>query len=359
MCTFISQLPRKSKSNGTAKRKSMVLSLKPCEDKGGKPTWYRVRLLAWTSPEKNDRDDPFIERFVHQIWKKNDKGFPVIDDEVTCPVTKHVHVEGNRYDACPICKLANQYFLTWKEAGWKDRDAAKKNKEVGRKYQAIIPVYVKDDPNYPQNNNNFKVLIFSDKKFYQEFRAKVEKASQTNCVFNGKNAVDCCLHVTETEEVRNPGQPNEYVYKQKVIDKITFTTKPYDIEKITKEWVTNSGFDEEYYTTSTPEELQMFYDRHYKISNDDIPDEDVVQVYDSKPAKPEVKVEAKQIENESQVTDDISDSDLDDLTDGIVSDEKATSEPAETEDTSSLVGEAKAEASNDADVDELLKDLDL
>ena len=68
MCTFLSQLPKKSKSNGTAQRKSMVLSMKPCPDNDGKPTWYRVRLLAWTSPEKNDRDDPFIERFVHQIF---------------------------------------------------------------------------------------------------------------------------------------------------------------------------------------------------------------------------------------------------------------------------------------------------
>jgi hypothetical protein len=316
MCTFLSQLPKKSKSNGTSQNKSLVLSLRPCPDKDGKPSWYRVRLLAWSSPEKNDRDDPFIVRYVHQVWKKNEKGFPVIDDEVTCPVTKHVHVEGNRYDACPICKLSNQYFLTCKESNWKDRDAAKKNSETSRKYQAIIPVYVKDDPNYPQNNNKFKVLIFSDKKFYQEFRSKVEKASQVNCVFNGKNAVDCCLHVSEVEEVRNPGQPNEYVYKQKVIDKVTFTTKPYDIPSITKEWVTNSGFDEEYYTSSTPDELQMFYNRHFKISNDDIPEEDIVQIYDSKPTKQinEITEHINNIENTNvSESNDISDDDLNDL----------------------------------------------
>lgn len=356
MCTFLSQLPKKSKSNGTSGRKSMVLTLRPCEDKDGKPSWYRVRLLAWSSPEKNDRDDPFIERFVHQIWKKNDKGYSVIDDEVTCPVTKHVHVEGNRYDACPICRLSNQYFLTWKESGWKDREANKKNKEIGRKYQAIIPVYVKDDPNYQLNNGTFKVLIFNDKNFYKEFRSKVEKASQVNCVFNGKNAVDCCLHVTQVEEVRNQGQPNEYVYKQKVIDKVTFTTKPYDIEKITKEWVTNSGFDEEYYTTSTPEELQMFYNRHYKISNDDIPEEDSMPVYDVKPSKKEEpKVETKQLENElSSKNDDISDAELDDLTEGLVPDDK----PEDAKPEAKLEVKSSTDAT-DAEVDDLLKDLEL
>lgn len=357
MCTFLSQLPKKSKSNGTAQHKSLVLSLRPCEDKDGKLSWYRVRLLAWTSPEKNDRDDPFIERFVHQIWKKNDKGFSVIDDEVTCPVTKHVHVEGNRYDACPICKLANQYFLSWKESGWKDRDAAKKNKETGRKYQAIIPVYVKDDPNYPQNNGQFKVLIFSDKKFYQDFRSKIDKAAQTNCVFNGQNAVDCCLHVSEVSEVRNPGQPNEYVYKQKVIDKIVFSNKPYSIEKITKEWVTNSGFDEEYYTTSTPDELNAFYNRHYKISNDDIPEEDTMQIYDTKSeVKSSVKTEAPKLENElSSPSNDISDSELDNLSENIISDDKSSSESNST--NTSTVNTASNV--DDTNVDDLLKDLDL
>lgn len=352
MCTFLSQLPKKSKSNGSSQRKSLVLSMKPCPEKDGKPSWYRVRLLAWSSPEKNDRDDPFIERFVHQIWKKNDKGFSVIDDEVTCPVTKHVHVEGNRYDACPMCKLANQNFMAWKESNWKDRDAAKKNKEIGRKYQAIIPVYVKDDPNYPQNNNSFKVLIFNDKKFYQEFRSKVEKASQVNCVFNGKNAVDCCFHVSEVEEVRNPGQPNEYVYKQRVIDKITFTTKPYDIEKITKDWVTNSGFDEEYYTTSTPEELQLFYNRHYKISNDDIPEEDMIQVYDNK-STDQNKTNTI-VENSNVNTNDVSDEELNELTDDLLGDPdneglvptKKTETPSNTEDDTNKA------------LDDLLADID-
>lgn len=365
MCTFLSQLPKHSKSNGVNKRKSMVLSLKPCPtDENGKQTWYRLRLLAWSSPEKNDRDDPFIERFVHQVWKKNDKGLSEIEDEVTCPVTKHVNVEGNRYDACPMCRLANQYFLTWKESNWKDREAAKKNKEIGRKYQGIVPVYVRNDPNYPQNNGKIKVLIFSDKKLYTEFRSKVEKASQTACVFNGKHAVDCCIHMSEVPEVRNQGQPNEYVYKSKVIDKITFT-KPesaYDIPAITKELVTNCGFDEEYYTTSTPEELQAFFNRHYKISNDDIPDEDELPVYTAKATeKPAVADTLENVESDTP-NNDISDAELDDLTSDIDNEITSVNDEAEAESEpqpSASLAASNSNEANDADVENLLKDLDI
>ena len=351
----MSNLPKRSRVNQSTK-KNLVLSMKPCQDKDGKPVWYRVRLLAWTSPEINNRDYPFIERFVHTIWKKNDKGFSVIDDEVTCPVTKHVQIEGDPYKVCPICKLANQYFGAWQSSGWKDREACKKNKEIGRKYQAIIPVYVVDDPNYPTNNGKFKVLIFSDKKFYESFKEKVEKASRTNCTFNGKNAVDCCLHMTEVEEVRNSGQPNEYVYKQKVIDKVTFTTKPYDLPSITKEWVTSSGFDEEYYTTSTLEELQAFYNRHFKISNDDIPEEDTMSVVDTTPTTIETKSTNINLENTIVSTDDVSTDDINSFIDTLTPVENSVEPEIKSEEVKTDKLSVDAEIKN---VEALIADLDI
>ena len=255
--------------------------------------------------------------------------------------------------------------MTWKESNWKDREAAKKNKEIGRKYQGIVPVYVRDDPNYPQNNGKIKVLIFSDKKLYTEFRTKVEKASQTACVFNGKHAVDCCIHMSEVPEVRNAGQPNEYVYKNKVIDKITFTKaeSAYDIPAITKELVTSSGFDEEYYTTSTPEELQAFFDRHYKISNDDIPDEDDLPVYESKQAeKPAVAPTSLENTDAPVSNDDISDDDIDELTaDAEETPDVGGNAASEAEEETTPDSSAQPDASdtNDADVESLLKDLDI
>ena len=366
MCTFLSALPKKSKSNGI-KKPNLLLTMKPCkDDENGKKTRYRFRLLAWTSPEKNDRDDAFIERFVHQVWKKDpEKGYSYIDDEVTCPVTKHVKFEGNRYDGCPICKLANQYFMTWRESGWKNKEAAKQNKTIGRKYQAIIPVYVVDDPNYPKNNGQVKAIMFSSKapskkeletgnynkfSFYDEFRKLVEKASLKNCCFNGKNAVDCCIHVAEVQKKVNEGKANEYVFHERIIDKIVFTDSPYDITAITKELVIGSGFDEEYYTSSSLEELQAFYNRNYKISNDDIPEDDPVDVMDSEPAK---APEAPVVENTAKTTP--PPVNLDEAVDAMPFDEPASPAPV-----AASAAPAKAEAVlDDVNSDALLKELGL
>ena len=344
-------LPKHSKMAGR-KRRSPVMTLKPCPDE---KTYYRVRLLAF-SPSKasgSDRDYPFIERFQHQAWGKNpEKGYPVLEDEITCPVTPYVNVEGNRYDACKVCTLANKYFIAFKESGWKDKEANRKNKEFGRKYQAIIPVYVLSNPNWEGDDNKFKVIIFNDKKFYAEFKKKVERASQTACVFNGQNAVDCCIHIKEEVEVVHEGQPNEYTFKKRVIDKVVFTTKPYDIDAITKEAIEAGAdgpmgfdFDDEFYTTSTPEEIEAFYRKHCTISNDDIPEEDDIPVYDQ-PKEAALKLDVSNAEPKSP-SDDIS---LDDL-DGLASD--APSEKPE------LPKEPVKAQSDDIDAESLIAGLDL
>ena len=68
MCTFMSTLPKHSKSAGMNKNnKNLVLSLKPCADE---KTYYRFRLLAFNGIN-SDRDDPHICRFVHQVWGKD------------------------------------------------------------------------------------------------------------------------------------------------------------------------------------------------------------------------------------------------------------------------------------------------
>lgn len=357
MCTFLNTLPKRSKSAGTSKRKSLVLSMKPCPtDEDGNKTWYKFRLLNFAG-KGTDRDYPWIERFIHQHWKINEKGYPEIEDEVTCPVTKWVDWEGNRYDTCPICRYANQQFLTLKESGWKDADARKKNRDFGRKYQGIVPVYVVNDPNYEGNNGKLKVLIFGDKKQYDAFVKKVEAQLMVANCFNGVKAVDCCMHMSEVPEVRNEGQPNEYVYKSKVIDKITFTKaeKAYDIAAITKEKVDDFPFDSTYYVSSTPDELKAFYNKYIKVSNDDIVDDEEVEVFDT-PKKEFVSktnaVEAAPSQNKAAKTDDIADDEANDLVEAI--DDATQTAPAE--DTPKT---APAEDTPDAEVEDLLKDLDL
>ena len=146
MCTFLNTLPKKSKTAGTAKRKSLVLSIKPCPDQNGEKTWYRFRLLNFTSKDST-REHPFIVRYVHQHWAKTDKGYDELENEVTCPMTDWMPWDGDRFD-CPICKYANSQWAVLKESNYKNVDARKKNREFGRIFQAIIPVYVVNDPNF-------------------------------------------------------------------------------------------------------------------------------------------------------------------------------------------------------------------
>ena len=171
-----------------------------------------------------------------------------------------------------------------------------------------------------------------------------------NCCFNGKNAVDCCIHVVDVPKKINEGKANEYVFHERMIDKIVFTDSPYDITAITKELVTGSGFDEEYYTSSSLDELQAFYNRHYKISNDDIPDDDPVDVMDAEPAN---APKAPVVENTAKTIPPLVN--LDEAVDAMPFDEPAASAPI-----AAPAALAKAEAvPDDVNSDELLKALGL
>lgn len=365
MCTFLSTLPKKSKTAGTAsKPRNLALYMRPCPDTDGELTWYRFRLLNFASKTSN-RDFPFIQRYVHQKLHKNDKGFNEVESEVVCPVTKWVEWAGDRYN-CPICKFANQQYNTLKETNWKDADARQKNKEFSRKFQAIIPVYVVSDPNYDGNNGKMRVLIFNDKKFYDEFMKKLEKQLLKGNCFNGVNAMDCCMHMGVEDVLCNEGKSNQFVWHKRVIDKICFS-KPYDLPAITKESVDAFPFDDTYYVSSTSDEIDAFYKKYIKVSNDDIviDDEDVVEATVEAP-KSELSATAADIEvildddDKSTMNDDISDDELDSLLDDVPSKNEVTAEkPAAKAEEIVPAGAVKDNSIADDDIDSLLKDIDI
>lgn len=271
MCTWMTELPQKAKSAENVHKPNLMMYLKPTQPK----EYYRFRLLGFRST-KSDRDFPFIETYVHQVWCEGEDG-KRHTERIVCPVTPYVKSKwnGDPMNDCPICRFANANFAAWKQSGWKDKESAKKNKEFGRKFEAIIPVYVVSDPLYPQNNGHFRVFSFTDKEQYKNFKELIQKYTHDgNVVFNGKNALDFYIRYEEVEEIKNKGQVNEYHWKHSVIQKMGFTNKPYDIAAITKEAIDNFPFDETYYVANTLSELQDFYNRHVKVSNDDIPDED-------------------------------------------------------------------------------------
>ena len=358
MCTFLSTLPRKSKTAGTEQQKrNLALYLRECPDDKGQKTWYQFRLLNF-SAKNSTRDYPFIARYVHQKWGTNSKGQRVVEKEVVCPVTKWVDWEGNRYDDCPICKYAGQQYGAWKESGFKDPDARKKNKEFSRKFQGIIPVYVINDPTYAANNNKFKVIILNDKKVYDDFVKRVEKQLlKANC-FNGGKAVDCLMHISNVEHVSNEGQPNEYRWKQKEIDNICFlkAEKAYELPAITRQAIDAFPFDDEYYIPSTLEDLNEFYETYIRVSlsSDDIDsDDDEVKVYDA-PEKETVN-KTNSVTPTALSNDDIAD---DSTVDEADVDELLTDPDEKGLEVKDSAAEKPAEKIDDVSIDDLLKDID-
>lgn len=289
MCTFLSELPKHSKTIEQPKQQMLYLPLQPSNEK----EYYRFRLLWFKSPSKNDRDYPFIERYMHMHFAKDEEDKWQIESQVVCPVTPHVkqHWEGDAYNSCPICNFSNHNFIAFKESGWKDRESSKKQKEFSRKFEACVPVYVVSDPNYDGNQGKFKVIKFVDKEDYKKFKDLVSKASHENLVFNGKNAVDFYIRMETVTETLRKGQPTEYVWKHNVIAKMGFTNKPYDIPAITKEAIDNFEFDDQFYVSSSKEELKEFYDTYCrKMNNDDIPEDEDIKIFKPKnPANDSVK----------------------------------------------------------------------
>lgn len=211
-----------------------------------------------------------------------------------------------------------------------------------------------------------RVLIFNDKKFYDEFMKKLEKQLLKGNCFNGVNAMDCCMHMGVEDVLCNEGKPNQFVWHKRVIDKICFS-KPYDLPAITKESVDAFPFDDTYYVSSTTDEIDAFYKKYIKVSNDDIviDDEDVVEATVETP-KSELSATAADIEvildddDKSTMNDDISDDELDSLLDDVPSKNEVTAEkPAAKAEEIVPAGVVKDNSIADDDIDSLLKDIDI
>jgi len=280
MCTFVSKLPKRSKTAESASgrkkntRDPFVLYFRPTEGKNV----YRFRLLNFTSSASN-RDFPFIEKYVHEHWvdeKKEDgstKGR--LESFSTCSNTTYMNANGLDYE-CPICKYGWAHFRKWKESGKKDAISRKKWQKGMNKYVAILPIYVVKDPHNPDNNGTIRTIILKDKEMYKSILSKIKETQKSDCVFNGKNAVDFYASVHEEETIYREGEPTEFRFTRIKLDKTGFTTKPYDLPAITKELINNFPFDDEYYTMTTEEESQEFLEQYVMENDINVPADDIL-----------------------------------------------------------------------------------
>lgn len=261
-------MPKNSKSAGQTKP-SIAMKLKATEGKNV----YVVRLLL-TEQEKPipgtiPRDHPFIEKHVHESWGKDEEGKSVFNGWVTCPTTKYVRptlgakVDPKKY--CPICKYVDSNFVAYKNSGWKDKQAQKVINSFKTTKIVAIPVYVIRDPHEIANNGKAKVILLklkdkADEAFYANLTALIKQQQMKTKVFNGSaQAVDLWISVKEETTKYKEGTPEEKSYTKTRPDKIGFISKPHEIAAITNELVANFPYDEDYYTSSTLEELTKFY----------------------------------------------------------------------------------------------------
>jgi len=295
MCTFINELPTRSKSaestnKGGGKKRNVNYMIK-FQPTTGKDV-YRFRLLNFTSATCS-RDFPFIEKYVHEHWEKVE-GKDRLTKFITCPKTQYVQSDGTGYE-CPICTYGWANYRKWQESGKKDIISKKRWSSSMNKYVAILPVYVVKDPNNPDNNGTLKTIILKDKEMYKHLLVLIKEAQKSDCVFNGNNAVDFYTTVVNKEIIYREGEPTEYRFNRIQLDKMGFTTKPYDLPTITKELVDSFPFDDEYYTHTSKEEAEEFLNDYVMQPDIDIPDDDI-NFDDKKDAEEKVvvKKETKQ-----------------------------------------------------------------
>lgn len=353
MCKFISSFPKHSNIIGAAKRNpNLEMFLQPCKDER---TYYRVRLLGIGST--NGRDDPHITRAVHKAWSTDPKtGKKKLEKIVCSKGTPWIETDGPKNTSCKICNYAGQQWSIYNESGKTDAIAKQKAVSCTSSFEAIVPVYVRQDPNYERNNGKFRVIVFTDKDTYMNFRKAADKKCHEVNVFNGGKAVDCLIHVSQNLVEGKNGN----TYKRTEIDKIKFSTEPYEIPAINSKNVDGFPFDDTYYVSSDEEEINAFYNKFCAISNDDIPEDDDIPVYktdnssSAKPAENKMTIPSNDTSDDSD--DDISSEDLNDLVGKSDSVDDLKSDPDDLGLDDAPSSSAKTD---DIDSDGILKELGL
>ena len=329
---MMDDLPKNAK-NAPGKKKgqgNFLLKLKPTEGKNG----YRFRLLSFTTGT-NTRDWPFIEKFVHEKWDKDAEGKGIYKGFVTCPTTRYTRstlpAKANPYDLCPVCKYSNANFLTFKESNWKDKLSGKAVRDNKRKYIALVPVYVVKDPHEPTNIGKARVWVIKDKETYDELNAKIKRQQVKTKVFNGGEGVDMLVFIKKEEIVTNEGKPNEFKRTEVKIDQFGFGKQEYAIEAINEKFIEDFPFDEEFYTFSSQEELQKYYEDNV-LSASNVPDDGIAadELAEDTPAvaaktKPSETIEEEEesiVDQQAVINKDIED--IDSVIDSVVEEKPAT-----------------------------------
>lgn len=341
MCTFMktADLPSHNAKGQNGNKSFTSYFLKPNKEN----EQYRLRLVWYRQPAKNDRTEPYFTQQIHDHWGMSDNGHKIVDDMIVCPATKYAKYDDEKFVFneklnkktinCPICRKANEAMAAYKASGKQDRIAMQRFNALKSKFRACVPVYVIDDPNswdkdHERNYNNgkLKVLIFTNKEEYEWFDKLVQEEKTKSYlaskeghpyeVFNGENAVDLFIRMETVPEVRYAGTPKEYVANVRKITQMAFGRKAYNIPQITKDLIDAFDFDDRFYVSNTKDELKSFYRRHYGQEELSVPQEDINDVFSSSPAQ--AKEQHTEVENAAKTAADTEISHVNDEIDDIL-----------------------------------------
>lgn len=316
--------------------------------------FYRLRLLYF-SDVTSKRNFPFIEKYCHTVYKRDDAGKLSIE-YVTCPTSPYLNID-NAWMKCPCCQYANAQYELAKSTEWKNKTATNAHRKMRRQFVSFLPVYVVSDPNVAANSGRVMILNIRDIEAHKKLTEIIKVTEYNNNVFNGKSAVDLALAVVEKQQKDKDGNirinkttGEAYTYRE---FKFQFSSKPYDID-IPIDQIETLGFDDSMWTYSSEEELRSFLQKHVVVA--DVPDDDIAIDLGDSDKKNEVRKPA----STSRESDDIdfgadtidigSPTDKDEISDDIEFDMGGSSEPSNSTKSSVI--------SDEIDINSVLEEFD-
>jgi len=209
---------------------------------------YRVRLLYYTD-KSIEREAPFIEQRIHSVWDEESRRL----GKVICPTSNYVNDKAG-FDMCPVCRNNSKL---WKEHKAGSQTSHELYKKFKRKFYGYSLAYVVNDSFNAENNGKVMILRygvgisdFFKKEILGEGDDKADPVGST--AFDLEDGYD--LIITVSKNPTEFGVFNSYECKF-ARDKSSINA---DAKKLETE-ITALDFDKDFYTLSTKEEIQEFY----------------------------------------------------------------------------------------------------
>ena len=283
-------------------RRSSEISIKPTAE----GAYYRFRLLSFPPDEEfvkaagltYYRDYHFLPRHMHVVWTeepsdRSPTGVRKVRHTIPCPRSEYIRVNSNLTGkACPICNAGNQALKAYTDSGKRNQVAKKKWLDCRDTFEALIPVYVVNDPNNDAINGNVKVWRVNEEQ-YKRIVAIVNEAERGKVSIWNDNAVDLYFSYGEVEKSRTNKKTGETkTWKQNDIMRLGLTTTEHKIDGL-DEMVKALNFDATWFTIPTMDELQDFYAKYIASTPagalNDIPNDIPSDIPAAAPAMPTVK----------------------------------------------------------------------